>query len=142
MPPPEPAKPPSDAEQRLALLAKPATYKVALGATKDPAASGLVSGDVVWDPETQRGYLHFVGLKANDPAVQQYQIWLFDAARDKRWPVDGGVFDVPADGHEVIIPFRASLMVKKPAAFAVTVEKPGGVVVSAKDHVVVLGTAG
>jgi hypothetical protein len=33
-------------------------------------------------------------------------------------------------------------MVLKPAAFAVTVEKPGGAVVSSREHVVVLGAAG
>jgi hypothetical protein len=53
--------------------------------------------------------------------------------------VDGGVFDVPANAGEVIIPIRAALMVRKPAAFAVTLEKPGGVVVSGREHVIVLG---
>lgn len=62
--------------------------------------------------------------------------------RDKRYPVDGGVFDVPANAGEVVIPIRASLMVRKPAAFAVTVEKPGGVVVSGREHVVALGAIG
>ena len=103
------------------------------------AGSVELSGDVVWDPATQRGFLHFSGLAPNDPAVHQYQIWIFDAGRDKRYPVDGGVFDVPANAGEVVIPIRASLMVRKPAAFAVTVEKPGGVVVSGREHVVALG---
>jgi hypothetical protein len=74
--------------------------------------------------------------------VHQYQIWIFDAGRDKRYPVDGGVFDVPANAAEVVIPIRATLMVRKPAAFAVTVEKPGGVVVSGREHVVALGATG
>jgi hypothetical protein len=133
--------PPTAAEERTALLANPDSLKITLGATKDPAAAG-VSGDVVWDPATQRGFLHFAGLAANDPAVHQYQIWIFDAGRDKRYPVDAGVFDVPANAAEVVIPIRASLMVHKPAAFAVTVEKPGGVVVSGREHVVALGAIG
>jgi Anti-sigma-K factor rskA len=132
---------PSVAEQRAALLAKGDTIKVILSATKDPAAAG-VTGDVVWDPATQRGFMHFSGLAANDPAVHQYQLWIFDGARDKRYPVDGGVFDVPANANEIVIPIRAALMVLKPAAFAVTVEKPGGAVVSGREHVVVLGAAG
>jgi hypothetical protein len=136
-----PVVPPTPAEERAALMAKADSLKITLSATKDPAASG-VSGDVVWDPQTQKGYFHFVGLASNDPKVHQYQIWIFDAGRDKRYPVDGGVFDVPADTNEIIIPIRAALAVLKPAAFAVTVEKPGGVVVSAKDHVVVLGATG
>jgi hypothetical protein len=132
---------PTPAEERAALLAKTDSLKISLGATKDPAARG-VTGDAVWDPATQRGFLHFVGLAANDPAVRQYQIWIFDAARDKRYPVDGGVFDVPANAAEVVIPIRATLMVHKPTAFAVTIEKPGGVVVSGLEHVVALGAAG
>jgi hypothetical protein len=139
-PTPEPA-PPTPAEERAALLAKSDSLKITLGATKDPAAAGM-SGDVVWDPATQRGFLHFTGLAANDPAVHQYQIWIFDAGRDKRYPVDGGVFDVPANAGDVVIPIRATLMVLKPAAFAVTVEKPGGVVVSGREHVVALGAIG
>ena len=43
--------------------------------------------------------------------------------------VDGGVFDVPACGS-VVLPIKAKLEVKQPTLFAVTVEKPGGVVVS------------
>jgi hypothetical protein len=139
--PPAPPAPPTPAEERAALLAKSDSLKIPLAATKDPAAAG-VSGDVVWDPVTQRGFLHFAGLAANDPAVHQYQIWIFDAERDKRYPVDGGVFDVPANAAEVVIPIRATLMVRKPAAFAVTVEKPGGVVVSGREHVVALGAIG
>ena len=142
-PPPAPVvaaeKPlPTPAEERAALLAKSDSLKISLGATKDPAAAGM-TGDVVWDPATQRGFLHFTGLAANDPAVRQYQVWIFDAGRDKRFPVDGGVFDVPANAGDVVIPIRAALMVRKPAAFAVTVEKPGGVVVSGREHVVALG---
>src|ERR1700674_601298 len=140
-PPAEKPVPPTPAEERVALLAKSDSLKIPLAATKDPAAAG-VTGDVVWDPVTQRGFLHFTGLAANDPAVHQYQIWIFDAGRDKRYPVDGGVFDVPANTAEVVVPIRAELMVRKPAAFAVTVEKPGGVVVSGREHVVALGAAG
>ena len=139
--PVEPPAPPTPAEERAALLAKSDSLKIPLAATKDPAAAG-VTGDVVWDSATQRGFVHFKGLAANDPAVHQYQIWIFDAARDKRYPVDGGVFDVPANTSEVVIPIRAELMVHKPAAFAVTVEKPGGVVVSGREHVVALGAVG
>jgi hypothetical protein len=139
--PPTPPPAPTPAEERAALLAKSDSLKIPLAATKDPAAAGM-SGDVVWDPVTQRGFLHFTGLAANDPAVHQYQIWIFDAGRDKRYPVDGGVFDVPANAAEIVIPIRATLMVRKPAAFAVTVEKPGGVVVSGREHVVALGAIG
>jgi hypothetical protein len=137
--PPPPAAP-TPSEERAAMLAQSNTIKVTLKATKDPAGKG-VTGDAVWDPVTQKGFLHFVGLASNDPSSSQYQIWIFDAARDSRYPVDGGVFDVPAIADDVVIPINAALGVSKVAAFAVTVEKPGGVVVSARQHVVVLGAA-
>ena len=129
---------PTPAQERDALLARADTLKVTLGATKDPAAAG-VSGDVVWDPATQRGYLRFSGLKANDPLIHQYQAWVFDGERDKRYPVDAGVFDVSPDAAEVIVPIHTAIPVRLAKAFAVTVEKPGGTVVSAREHVVVLG---
>ena len=135
--PPQPI-PLTPAEERTAMLANPSAVKGALGATKDPAAKG-VSGDFVWDPLAQKGFLHFVGLASNDPGVSQYQIWIFDGAREQKYPVDGGVFDVPAGSDEVVIPINATLNVSKPVAFAVTVEKPGGVVVSSRQHVVALG---
>ena len=137
----KPVVPPTPAEERAALLAKSDSLKVTFGATKDPAAAG-VTGDVVWDPDTQRGFMHFVGLAPNDPALRQYQLWIFDGGRDKRYPVDGGVFDVPADATEVVIPIHAALPVLSAKAFAVTIEKPGGVVVSGREHVVALGAAG
>jgi hypothetical protein len=136
-PPPVPL---SAAEQRAELLAKSGSLKVVLGATKDPAAAG-VTGDVVWDPVTQRGFARLVGLAANDPALHQYQLWIFDGGRDKRYPVDGGVFDIPPAATEVVIPIHAVLPVLAAKAFAVTVEKPGGVVVSGREHVVALGAA-
>jgi hypothetical protein len=137
---PKPVVPPTPAEERAALMAQSESLKITFGATKDPAAAG-VSGDVVWDPITQRGFIHLAGLAANDPKLRQYQLWIFDGGRDKRYPVDGGVFDVPTNTTDVVIPIRAALPVLSAKAFAVTVEKPGGVVVSGREHVVVLGAA-
>jgi phosphotransferase system IIA component len=51
--------------------------------------------------------------------------------------VDGGVFDIQASNGEVIIPINAKLAVNKPTAFAITLEKTGGVVVSAGPLLVV-----
>jgi hypothetical protein len=132
--------PPTPAEERATLLARSDSLKITFGATKDPAAAG-VSGDVVWDPVTQRGFIHLAGLAANDPALRQYQLWIFDGGRDKRYPVDGGVFDVPMNAADIVVPIHAALPVLSAKAFAVTVEKPGGVVVSGREHVVVLGAA-
>lgn len=105
-------------------------------------ASELGSGDVVWDGRQQRGFLRLRGFVPNDPERAQYQLWIFDAARDDRHPVDGGVFDVPAGHAEVIIPMHPTLPVGRALAFAITVERPGGVVVSARDKVVAFAQAG
>ncbi len=51
-----------------------------------------------------------------------------DPGRDAR-PVDGGVFDITGEG-EVIVPIDAKLPIGTPAVFAITLEQPGGVVVS------------
>ena len=88
-----------------------------------------VTGDVVWSDEKQDGYIRVKGLPKNDVSKQTYQLWIFDKNQDKRWPIDGGTFDISSDG-EVIIPIDAKLKTKNPQAFAVTIEKPGGVVVS------------
>ena len=96
----------------------------------------------MWDPRTQQGVARFVGLKPNDPAQHQYQLWIFDGDRDQRYPVDGGVFNVPPNAAQVVVPIRAQLAVHAAKAFAVTIEQPGGVVVSGREHVVAIGKAG
>jgi anti-sigma-K factor RskA len=97
--------------------------------TEDPAARGA-SGKVIWSDKLQQGVMEFKGLQPNDPKQNQYQLWIFDADRPEATPVDGGVFDVPAGKEEVLIPIDARLPISKATLFAVTVEKPGGVVVS------------
>jgi hypothetical protein len=128
---------PTLAEQRERLLAAAQPLAAEWSRTEDPA-SAEVAGDVVWDETTQTGYMRFVGLPANDPGEVQYQLWIFDATRDDRYPVDGGVFDVPAGAAEVIVPINATLPVREAALFAVTVERPGGVMVSSRERIVAL----
>jgi len=105
-------------------------------------ASEKGAGDVVWDPRRQQGYLRLRGFVANDPSRSRYQLWIFDAARDDRYPVDGGVFDVPAGRDEVVIPMHPALPVSRAVAFAITVERPGGAVVSAREKLVAFAGAG
>jgi len=93
----------------------------------DPT-QGTDLGEVVWSTEAQQGFMTFRGLPVNDPTKEQYQLWIIDPSRDEK-PVDGGVFDIASAG-ESIVPIRAKLRVDKPTVFAITVEKPGGVVVS------------
>lgn len=138
-PVPVPPRPPTPAEARQALLASaPDVETLPWSLTADPAARGA-SGDVVWSASRQEGYMRFVGLAPNDPKVLQYQLWIFDKLRDERYPVDGGVFDVGAIGPdgELVIKITAKLAVGEPVLFAVTVEPPGGVVVSKRERIVV-----
>jgi hypothetical protein len=120
---------PADAAARRAALIAGASdiVRVDWGDSAEPGFE-RAGGDVVWSSARQEGYLRLAGLPANDRAREQYQLWVVDPGRDAR-PVDGGVFDVPAAG-EVVIPIDAKLRVGRPAAFAITLEKAGGVVVS------------
>ncbi len=98
-----------------------------------------ISGDVVWSDEKQQGYMRFKGLPANDKTKETYQLWIFDKTQDKATPIDGGTFDVAENG-EVIVPIDAKLKAVEPGMFAITVEKPGGVVVSKREKIAALAT--
>lgn len=124
-------------QQRESLVAQAGAVQREWTSTQDPAAIG-VSGDVVWHADAQTGYMRFRGLATNDPRTMQYQLWIFDATRGDKYPIDGGVFNIPANEDEVVVPILAKLPVREAAMFAVTMEKPGGVVVSEREHIVVL----
>ena len=112
--------------------------RAASGTIKATWAAGNVKelaqlvGDVVWSDEKQAGYMRLRGLPVNDVSKETYQLWIFDKTQDKATPIDGGTFDVKSNG-EVVIPINAKLKAQGPEMFAITVEKPGGVVVSKRD---------
>lgn len=103
----------------------------------DPTGSA-VSGEIVWSGQAQQGVMRLRGLAVNPPEEFQYQLWIFDEERDERYPVDGGVFDMPPDEVEAEVPVQAKLAVGVPTLFAVTVEPPGGVVVSDRERIATL----
>jgi len=138
---PEPGSPAAPAEPRATLMAQADAIVAPWAASAAAEGYEGVTGDVVWSDERQAGYMRLSGLVANEPATAQYQLWIVDPDRDER-PVDGGVFDVPAGTREVIIPIDSKLAVNGPAAFAITLEKPGGVVVSGGPLLVVAPVAG
>jgi len=98
-----------------------------------------MSGTVIWSDEFQEGYMSLTNLPANDPNTSQYQLWIVDLARDEK-PVDGGVFDISDNDGTAIIPIRNPLVVTNPRAFVITLEQPGGVVVSKQEVVVASAT--
>ena len=97
-----------------------------------------VTGEVVWSDARQEGYMTFRGLPVNDANKEAYQLWIFEDAKLEAHPKDGGVFNVTSEG-EVIVPITAKLRTIDPKAFAITIEPPGGVVVSTREKIAVLG---
>jgi anti-sigma-K factor RskA len=95
---------------------------------------------VVWSDARQEGYLTFRGMPPNDPDAHQYQLWVFDAGRSQDYPVDGGVFNA-RNGDEVVVPIDNKLPVEHATMFAVTLEPPGGVVISDRDPVLWIARA-
>jgi len=98
----------------------------------DPKNPRNVQGEVVWSNTAQKGFVRFRNLPVNDRTKEQYQLWIFD--ENQKHPIDAGVFDADAAG-EIVIPLDAKIKVAKPTMFAVTAEKPGGVVVSPLEKV-------
>ena len=128
----------TDQQLRASLLQQPTALQIQWAPGKTPFDSE-VTGDVVWDSASQTGVMRFVNMPVNDPSQEQYQLWIIDPERDDE-PVDGGVFDISERG-EVLVAIDAKLQVINPAAFAITIEKPGGVVVSTQERLPLLAAA-
>jgi anti-sigma-K factor RskA len=133
-----PTPTPSANQQLEQFLAAPDVVKTSMTNPKNP---NEVVGDVVWSDSLQKGFVRLRGVPVNDKTREQYQLWIVAANQDAKTPVDGGVFDV-SDAGEVIIPITAKVKVEKPAAFAITAEKPGGVVVSKGEKVMAVAKLG
>lgn len=128
------APPPPLDEQRAQLLATaPDAVTLEFGdwalGGDGPEIQG-VEGDVVWSESEQCGYLRFKNLPANDPSVEQYQLWIVDKRglfdeHDQSARISGAIFN-GSDG-EVIVPIEPGIPVQGAGAFAVTIEEPGGV---------------
>lgn len=147
---PAPPRPPSVAEQRQQLLAEaPDAIQLdwqewALNG-QPPEITG-VQGDVVWSESRQEGYVRFVGLPVNIPDEQQYQLWiidergLVDETTGQSARISGALFNAPKG--ELIVPIDPAIPVKEAAAFAVTIEPPGGVWASDLNRRVVIASKG
>ncbi len=78
----------------------------------------------VWNPEKQEGVLKVDKLPAL-AADKDYQLWVVDPQYPS--PVDGGVFTVDAQTGAARVKFTGKQPVAAVAAFAVTLERKGGV---------------
>lgn len=127
---------PSSPGAALGMLEASARDLVRIAWTRGPDKTGsAVTGELVWSPARQEGFMVFTGLAANDPSKEQYQLWIFDADRDERYPVHGGVFNAPAGGGRTVVKIEPRLAVPKAFQFVVTVERPGGVWVSDRSRI-------
>lgn len=135
--PPPVIKPVTPAEQREELIRSAAGMVKANWTAGNVKEMTQITGDVIWSDEKQTGYMRFKGLPKNDGTKETYQLWIFDKTQKKETPIDGGTFDVTADG-DVIIPINAKLKAQGAEMFAITIEKPGGVVVSDRKKIAAL----
>jgi hypothetical protein len=92
---------------------------------------------VAWSANRQRIVVELAGLPTL-AATERFQLWLFDEARDARYPLDGGLF-APTGAAPVSIAVTPPLPIERLVKLVVTVEDARGVVVSKFDRVV--GTA-
>ncbi len=125
--------------KRLKLIGVPNTVQIAWAPFNQPgslAEQTNIQGDVVWNDELGEGYLRFVGLKVNDPMIEQYQVWVIDE-RGLEQRVSGGVFNASSDG-EVIVSIEPGIDLGRVALFAITIENPGGTWVSDLERRVVV----
>jgi anti-sigma-K factor RskA len=120
---------------RLKLESDVANLKItALASKLDNSPEALAIA--VWNPLKQEGILKVEKLPALD-AGKDYQLWIVDP--QYKDPVDGGVFTVDPVTGEARISFKSKQPVKSIGAFAVTLERKGGVP-KAEGPFVLLGT--
>lgn len=102
-----------------------------------------VKGEIVWSQSKQKGYMVFRGLPKNDPAREQYQLWIVDD-RGIEHRVSGGIFNAPTNGatadgsgwrgqvrcemvgDDLYVEVEPRINVRQPTLFAITIEEPGG----------------
>lgn len=109
----------------------------ALDTGEPPEVSG-VTGEVLWSDAMQAGLMKFTGLPACAPG-EQYQLWIIDSDRGLGQRVSGAVFGCDGSGPTQVL-IEPQLPIKHAAAFAVTIERAGGVVVSDMKRRVVLAS--
>ncbi|MCC6969696.1 MAG: anti-sigma factor [Phycisphaerales bacterium] len=107
----------------------------ALDTGEAPEITG-VTGEVAWSDSMQTGVMRFSGLPACKEG-EQYQLWIVDAERGISQRVSGAIFGCVGAGA-LEVPIEPQLPIAKAAAFAVTLERAGGVVVSDMRRRVVL----
>lgn len=101
----------------------------------DSAGPPAPVGQVVWSGEHNEGVLCLANLPPIENPGDAYQLWVVDALRDERYPVDAGTFNIDPGKRQGMVYFSAKLPVAYPRAFAITIERAGGNVVSTQPPV-------
>ena len=120
----------AERERRIALLSDELRTQADLSALKITALASMLNNSpkalavAVWNPVSQAGVLQVEKLPALRPD-QDYQLWVVDPQYPN--PVDGGVFTVDPETGEARLRFKAKQSVGAVKAFAVTLERKGGV---------------
>jgi hypothetical protein len=117
--------------------ADPTSTALTFNEWDNPEVPG-VRGECVWCERSQTGYLRFANLPANDPAKEQYQLWIIDE-RGMGQRISGAVFDAAEEG-ETVVAIKPGIPVRDAKAFAVTIEAPGGTWVSDMSRRVVIAS--
>ena len=127
----------SPGEVLVALRDKTDTVDLDLGEWSDESVTAEikdVSGTVTWSDQAQTGVLTLHGLPELSDAV--YQLWIVDAERGMSQRISGAIFQSRGKDTSVVIDPR--LPVNRAAAFALTIEQPGGTWVSDMSRRVVI----
>ncbi len=130
---------PNPPEQDLMQMvnADPTSTSMAFSEWDNPEVPG-VRGECVWCERSQTGYLRFANLPRNDPAKEQYQLWIIDE-RGMGQRISGAIFDAAEEG-ETVVAIKPGIPVRDAKAFAVTIEAPGGTWVSDMSRRVVIAS--
>lgn len=116
---PEPVPPPENSEPGAALAnVQIATLTSKMSRARDASAA------LVWDGTLQRGVLNTNKVPPNDPS-REYQLWIVDPRFSD--PVSAGVFRVEKSGSTRYV-FTPNVRIESAVAFAVSLERKGGVV--------------
>jgi anti-sigma-K factor RskA len=119
-----------ESRTQVAKLTDDLRYQGELAGLKITALASLLNNSpkalavAVWDPKKQEGVLKVEKLPALLPS-QDYQLWVVDPQYPN--PVDGGVFTVDPETGDARILIKAKQPVAAVNAFAVTLERKGGV---------------
>lgn len=108
------------------------------GGASAPEAKESPMGCVCWSEANQSGFLRLKGVPVND-CEHQYQVWIIDdRGMDER--ISGGVFDCKS--ANCVVEIHPAIPVHHAKAFAITIEGPGGTMVSKMTHKLAIAKCG